>query len=228
MNPVRQREYEIQVPGHATGVASLLETPEDASALYVFAHGAGAGMMHAFLGRVASMLHADGIATLRYQFPYMNAGRRRPDPPALLEETVRAAAVAAAAMLPGVPLVAGGKSMGARMTSRAQAAEPLAGVRGLVFLGFPLHAAGRAGVARAAHLDRVKIPMLFVQGTRDTLADLDLTRGVCAALGSRATLHVVDGGDHSFNVLKRSGRAPADVMDEIRTAMTGWIRRVTG
>jgi predicted alpha/beta-hydrolase family hydrolase len=222
---VKTRELQIDIPERA-GVAALLASPPGATAAYLFAHGAGAGMRHPFLEETAAMLHAEKIATLRYQFPYMHAGSRRPDPPPVLERTVRAAVDAAAALLPGMPLFAGGKSMGGRMTSQACAEAPLAGVRGLVFLGFPLHAPGRPGVTRAAHLDRVGLPMLFVQGTRDDLADIDLVRGVCAALGSRATLHVVEGGDHSFKVQKRSGRAQPEVMQEIRDAIAAWVRRV--
>lgn len=195
-------------------VSGLLIRPRDAWALYVFAHGAGAGMRHSFLERVAHDLAGAGVSTLRYQFPYTEQGKHRPDTPAVLEATVRAAVQRAAEE--ALPLFAGGKSMGGRMTSQAQAAEPLAGVRGLVFLGFPLHPPGRPGVTRAKHLDAVTIPMLFIQGTRDDLADLELMRDTCSSLGSRATLHVVDGGDHSFKVLKRSGRDEAAVMQEIR------------
>ena len=220
----RTRALKIEVPGRDP-VKALLDAPKNATAAYVLAHGAGAGMQHPFLAETAAMLSAEGIATLRYQFPYMEAGGHRPDPPAVLEKTVRAAVQAAAELLPGVPLVAGGKSMGGRMTSQAAAAETLPAVRGLVFLGFPLHAPGSVGKSRAMHLDRVGVPMLFVQGTRDSLADLELMHGVCAALGSRATLHVVEGGDHSFKVLKRSGRTQPEVMREIRDTMAAWIRR---
>lgn len=220
------REIEIEVEGLGA-VDALIDSPARPHAAYVMAHGAGAGMRHPFLVAVASRLNAAGIATLRYQFPYMQAGGRRPDPPARLEKTVRAAVAAAAAEFPGLPLVAGGKSMGGRMTSQAAAAQALSGVRGLVFLGFPLHAPGRAGTARAKHLAGVGVPMLFIQGTRDDLADLGLMRGVCDELGARATLHVVDGGDHSFKVLKRSGRDEDEVMDEIRDTITSWLARVS-
>lgn len=205
-------------------VSALLTRPPDAWAMYVLAHGAGAGMRHAFLESMSDLLAGAGIATLRFQFPYTEAGGRRPDPPQLLEATVRAAASYAGGE--GLPTFAGGKSMGGRMASQAQAQEPLRGVRGLVFLGFPLHPPKRTTISRASHLDRVTVPMLFVQGTRDELADLNLMSGVCTALGSRATLHVVDGGDHSFKVLKRSGRDQAQVMHEIRDAVAGFMHAV--
>lgn len=205
-------------------VSALRVRPRDAWALYVLAHGAGAGMRHAFLEDTAQRFAAAGIATLRFQFPYTEAGGHRPDPPALLEATVRAAVARAADE--GLPLFAGGKSMGGRMTSQAQSQAPLAGVRGLVFLGFPLHAPKRPSVSRAKHLGGVSIPMWFVQGTRDDLADLDLVRGVCTALGARAGLHVVEGGDHSFRVLKRSGRSEDQVMNEIRDTVAGFMRAV--
>ncbi len=219
------RAIEIAIEGRAEVVPGLVIAPKNAWAVYVLAHGAGAGMRHVFLETVADMLAAAGIATLRYEFPYMGARRRRPDPPALLERTVRAAVVVAAVECPGLPLTAGGKSMGGRMTSQAAAAEALPGVRGLVFLGFPLHAPGRAGVARAAHLANVTVPMLFVQGTRDDFATTALIHQVTGALPS-ATLHEIDGGDHSFRVLKRSGRTADDVMNEIRDTVVAWTKRV--
>jgi predicted alpha/beta-hydrolase family hydrolase len=221
----KTHEIEIQVPGRGA-VEAILDAPQDPTAVYVLAHGAGAGMRHPFLAEVAALLNGAGIATLRYQFPYVQAGGRRPDPPAVLEETVRAAVSAAADRLPGTPLFAGGKSMGGRMTSQAAAADLIDGVNGLVFLGFPLHAPGSAGVSRAAHLDRISVPMLFIQGTRDALADLDLMRTVCSGLGSRATLHVVEGGDHSFKVLKSSGKRQSDVMGEIRDEVAAWMGRI--
>jgi predicted alpha/beta-hydrolase family hydrolase len=205
-------------------VSGLLLRPRDAWALYVFAHGAGAGMRHGFMEGMSLVFADAGVATLRYQFPYTEAGGRRPDSPTVLEATVRAAVVRAAEE--SLPLFAGGKSMGGRMTSQAQAAEPLPGVRGLVFMGFPLHPPKQPSVSRSKHLDRVTIPMLFMQGTRDDLADLVLMREVCASLGSRATLHVVEGGDHSFHVLKRSGRDVAGVADEIRDTVTGFMRGI--
>jgi predicted alpha/beta-hydrolase family hydrolase len=204
----------------------LLLRPPDARALLVLAHGAGAGMRHPFMQHVAEALAAEGIATLRYQFPYMDAGGRRPDPPAVAEAAVCVAVGKARAMAPDLPLIAGGKSFGGRMTSSAQAHAPLEGVRGLVFFGFPLHPAGRPATARAAHLERIMVPMLFLQGTRDALAVLDLMRPVCDHLGGRATLHVVDGADHSFAVLKRSGRTNAEVLRELAATVSAWTTRI--
>ena len=183
-------------------------------------------MRHAFLEEVSERLAAARIATFRYEFPYITEGRRRPDTPWVLQQTVRAAVETARKKAPRLPLFAGGKSMGGRMTSLAASQDPLPDVRGLVFLGFPLHAPGRVGSERADHLSDVGVPMLFVQGTRDSLADLDLITGVCTRLGEEATLHVVDGGDHSFKVLKRSGRDPADVMEEIVQAITSWVTAI--
>src|SRR5437773_8816112 len=203
-------------------VSGLLLRPKDARLLYVLAHGAGAGMRHPFLESISQRLAEQGIATLRYQFPYMERRSRRPDPPAVAAATVRAAVAEAARIAPDLPLVAGGKSFGGRMTSTAQAEEPLPGVRGLVFLGFPLHPPGRPDDKRAEHLARVQIPMLFLQGDRDEFADLTLLRPVIKRLGGRATLHLVEGGDHSFHVLKRSGRTDAEVMDEIADAIVEW------
>src|SRR5207247_1727421 len=205
----------ITVGDGGASVSGLLLRPSDARWLYVLAHGAGAGMRHPFLETIARALAERGVATLRYQFPYMERRASRPDPPAVAAATVRAAAAEAARLAPGLPLVAGGKSFGGRMTSTAQAEEPLPGVRGLVFLGFPLHPPGRPADARAEHLAQVQIPMLFLQGTRDDFADLKLLQPVVKRLGDRATMHLVEGGDHSFHVLKRSGRTDADVMGEI-------------
>jgi predicted alpha/beta-hydrolase family hydrolase len=198
--------------------------PPDAEAGYVFAHGAGAGMGHAFMEAIATGLAERRIATLRFQFPFMEQGSKRPDPPAVAQAAVRAALEEAAGKLPGLPLFAGGKSFGGRMTSQAQAAKPLAGVRGLVFVGFPLHPAGKPGTERAKHLAQVELPMLFLQGTRDELADLELVRSVVTPLGERATLHVVDGADHSFHVLVRSGRNDAQVREELLDTMAAWMR----
>src|SRR5213083_3510392 len=203
-------------------VSGLLLRPKDARLLYVLAHGAGAGMRHPFLESISQRLAEQGIATLRYQFPYMEQRARRPDPPAVAAAAVRAAVMEAARAAPGLPLVAGGKSFGGRMTSTAQAGEPLPGVRGLVFLGFPLHPPGRPGNERAEHLAQVQVPMLFLQGTRDDFADLKLLRPLVKRLGERATLHLVEGGDHSFHVLKRSGKTDADVMTELVRAIVEW------
>ena len=215
-------ELRVRV-GETTGdVSALLVRPADARLLYVLAHGAGAGMRHPFLETISQRLAEREIATLRYQFPYMEQRARRPDPPAVAAAAVRAAVMEAARAAPGLPLVAGGKSFGGRMTSTAQAGEPLPGVRGLVFLGFPLHPPGRPGNERAEHLTQVQIPMLFLQGTRDDFADLKLLRPLVKRLGARATLHLVDGGDHSFKVLKKSGRTEADVMTELVRAIVEW------
>jgi predicted alpha/beta-hydrolase family hydrolase len=209
-------------------VSALLERPADAWLLYVLAHGAGAGMRHSFLEAISVALATRGVATLRYQFLYMEAASRRPDAPAVAEATVRAAVSRAVAAAPDLPLIAGGKSFGGRMTSAA-AASSLPGVRGLAFLGFPLHPPGRPGTRRADHLVRVDLPMLFLQGTRDEFAQPDLMTGVCQRLGSRATLHPVEGADHSFGVLKSSGRTGAAVLDELADTLVQWVRtRVLG
>jgi hypothetical protein len=207
-------------------VSALLLRPEHASVLYVLAHGAGAGMRHPFLEAVAQGLAARGIATLRYQFPYMERREKRTDPPAVAEAAVRAAVEAARAGAPDLPLIAGGKSFGGRMTSQAQATGALPGVRGLVFLGFPLHAPGNPSETRAKHLEDVAIPMLFLQGARDSLADVTLIRRVTDRLGLRATLHVVEGGDHSFKVPKRSGRSDGEVLDELASVIEAWEPRL--
>src|SRR3989449_2063566 len=187
-------------------VSGLLLRPDGARLLYVLAHGAGAGMRHPFLEVIAQRLAERGIATLRYQFSYMEQRARRPDLPAVAAATVRAAVAEAGRVAPGLPLVAGGKSFGGRMTSTAQAEGPLPGVRGLVFLGFPLHPPGRPGDSRAEHLAQVQVPMLFLQGERDDFADPTLLKPVIRRLGARATLHLVEGGDHSFHLTKRAGR----------------------
>jgi predicted alpha/beta-hydrolase family hydrolase len=211
--------------GNEHVVSGLLDAPPDARAGYVFAHGAGAGMTHPFMTAVASGLAARGIATLRYQFPYMEKKSRRPDPPALAQATVRAAVTCARGLRDGLPLFAGGKSFGGRMTSQAQAAAPL-GVLGLAFLGFPLHPAGRPAHERGEHLFAVDIPMLFLQGTRDQLAALGELEPLCAALGPRATLTLFSDADHSFHVPARSGRSDAEVRGELLDALAAWIDRI--
>jgi uncharacterized protein len=198
----------------------------DAQYVYVFAHGAGAGMNHPFMQRAAEALEARGIATHRYEFPYMQAKKSRPDPPAVAEEAVRKAVAEAARKHPGLQIFAGGKSFGGRMTSQAQAAQPMAGVRGLVFFGFPLHPPGRPSTARAEHLKAVEVPMLFLQGTRDEFAQLDLLRKVVGDLGDRATLHLIEEGDHSFKVPKRTGKTETDVMNELADTFHQWATHV--
>jgi uncharacterized protein len=215
----------ITVNGDIT-VSALLDEVERPSAGYVLAHGAGAGMTHPFMQQVASGLAARAIATLRFQFPYMERGSKRPDPPQLAHAAVRAVAAEAARRLPGVPLLAGGKSFGARMTSQTQAATPLPGVVGLVFLGFPLHPAGKPSIERAQHLAAVKVPMLFVQGTRDELADVSLIESTVEALGPNATLHWVPDGDHSFRVPARSGHKPEAVMAGVLDTIRDWAERL--
>ncbi|HEV8691403.1 MAG TPA: alpha/beta fold hydrolase [Ideonella sp.] len=211
-----------------TTVSALLDAPPGARACYVLAHGAGAGMTHSFMAAVAAGLAARGIACLRYQFPYMEKGSKRPDSPPLAHATVRAAAAEAARQLPGIPLVAGGKSFGGRMTSQAQAGQPLPGVRGLVFIGFPLHPAGKPSQERAAHLVRVGCPMLFLQGTRDELAELALIQTVVQQLAPRATLELIDEADHSFHVPARSGRKDAEVLEGLLDTAAAWIDRLAG
>ncbi|HEX9109669.1 MAG TPA: alpha/beta family hydrolase [Longimicrobiales bacterium] len=212
----------VTIPGEGGPVSGLLLRPTDARALLVFGHGAGAGMRHPFMEAVSRRLAERGVATLRYQFPYMERRQARTDSPAVAAATVRAACDVARSEAPGLPLVAGGKSFGGRMTSTAQAEAPLPGVRGLIFFGFPLHPPKRPATTRAEHLARVTVPMLFLQGTRDDLADLQLIRGVTGELAT-ATLHVVEGADHSFAVLKRSGRAAGDVLDELVATASSWI-----
>jgi uncharacterized protein len=214
----------ITLPGSGSEVSGLLLQPSDARLLYVLAHGAGAGMRHPFLERTAVALAERGVATLRYQFPYMERKQRRPDPPAVAAAAVRAAVEAAGAAAPDLPLIAGGKSFGGRMTSTAQAEQPLPGVRGLAFLGFPLHPPGRPAVSRADHLADVAIPMLFLQGERDEFAEPLLLRQVLRRLGERATLHLVKGGDHSFSVPKRSGRTADQILAEVCGALADWAR----
>ena len=207
-------------------VSALLLCPADAKALYLFAHGAGAGMTHRAMESNAQGLAARGIATLRYQFPSMEKGSKRPDPPRIAHAAVRAAAARAVELAPDLPLFAGGRSFGGRMTSQAQADAPLAGVRGLAFLGFPLHPAGKPGVERAEHLARVQVPMLFVSGERDALAELELLEPVVAGLGERAALHLVAHADHSFKVAAKSGRTAAEAEAEALGAMAEWMLKL--
>jgi predicted alpha/beta-hydrolase family hydrolase len=207
----------------ATTVSALLDRPDAPSAAYVLGHGAGAGMAHPFMANAAAALAARGIATLRYQFPYMERGSKRPDTPKVAHAAVRAAVAEAQRALPGLPLVAGGKSFGGRMTSQAQANAPLPGVVGLLFLGFPLHPAGKPSIERAQHLAAIRVPMLFVQGTRDELADVSLIESTVGALGRRATLQWVADGDHSFKVPARAGRSQREVLDGVFDAIARWV-----
>lgn len=209
-------------------VSALLQVPAETRACYVLAHSAGAGMTHPFMAAMADGLAERGIATLRYQFLYMEQGGRRPDPPKLAHAAVRAAVLAAGHRLPDIPLFAGGKSFGGRMTSQAQAASPLPGVRGLVFLGFPLHPPGKPSDERGRHLSDVRVPMLFLQGTRDEFAGLPLLEPMCASLGARVTLKLFEGADHSFHVLARSGRKDADVRVELLNTMADWMGKILG
>lgn len=204
----------------------MLVRPAGATALYVMAHGAGAGMRHPFMEAMARGLAARGVATFRYLFPFMEAGRKAPDRAPVLEATVRAAVDQARRLAPDLPLIAGGKSMGGRMTSQAAAWAPLAGVEGLAFAGFPLHPAGRPASERGAHLSGVGLPMLFLQGSRDALADLTLLRPLLASMRPPPLLHVLEGADHAFHVLKRSGRTDADVLEEICDRLAVWAAKV--
>lgn len=217
------QDIELDLGPDLGRVSALLTRPSSAWLLYVLAHGAGTGMRHGFMEAIASALSTRGVATLRYQFPYMEAGNRRPDAAAVAEAAVRAAASRGAELEPELPIIAGGKSFGGRMTSGA-AARSLPGVRALAFLGFPLHPPGRPGTSRADHLDSVELPMLFLQGTRDQFAGLDLITAVCGRLAPRATLHLVDGADHSFGVPKRSGRSSTAVIDELADTLAVWAR----
>ena len=207
-------------------VSGLLQMPRDARACYVMAHGAGAGMAHPFMTAFADDLASHSIATLRYQFPYMERGSKRPDSPKVAHATVRAAAAEALRRAPGLALFAGGRSFGGRMTSQAQAASPLPGVCGLAFVGFPLHPAGQPSDERAVHLADVQVPLLFLQGTRDELADLPLLARLAERLGPRATLTLFDEADHSFHVPARTGRKDADVRAEMADALAGWVAKI--
>lgn len=215
----------VSIPIGEDRISGLLLRPSNANAIYLFAHGAGTNMAHRTMVSNAEGLAERRIATLRYNFLYTEEGGKRPDPPKLAHAAVRAAAVKAVEFAPDLPLFAGGRSFGGRMTSQAQAEDPIPGVRGLIFLGFPLHPAGKPGIERAAHLVDVRVPMLFVSGTRDALADLDLLQPVVAGLGERATLHLVDQADHSFKVAAKSGRTNADSEAEALDAVERWINR---
>ncbi len=223
MAEAKRLQFAVEGAGE---VSALLLLPAEARVMLALAHGAGAGMTHPFLALLAAELAAVGVATLRYQFPYMEQRRRVPDSPAVLTATVRAAVRTAAEAAPRLPLIAGGKSMGGRMSSQAAAQQPLDTVRGLVFFGFPLHPPNKPGTKRAEHLKQVTIPMLFLQGTRDTLADLTLLKPICEGLGSRATLHIIDTADHSFHLLKKSGKADADALRELAQTTASWALKI--
>jgi predicted alpha/beta-hydrolase family hydrolase len=217
------QELKLGIPVGGERVSSLLLRPDGARALYVFAHGAGVGMMHPSMETNARGLAERGIATLRYQFPYMEKGGGRPDPPRVAHATVRSAVAAAAEVAPELRRFAGGRSYGGRMTSQAQALEPLSGVLGLAFLGFPLHAAGAPSIDRADHLSHVQIPMLFVSGDRDALAEVELLRTIVGSLGERATLHLVEHADHGLRVPVKSGRTPTEAQADALDAMAEWM-----
>lgn len=222
MTAAKETRFAVEGAGE---VSALLLKPKHAHCLLVLAHGAGAGMRHSFLESLAGELAEAGVATFRYQFPYMEQGRRAPDRPDKLTATVQAAVAAAAKAIPGLPVFAGGKSMGGRMTSQAAAQGLLPGVKGIVFFGFPLHPPKQPGTKRGEHLAKVEAPMLFLQGTRDTLADLTLIRSVCAKLGSRATLHIIDTADHSFHVLKSSGKRDPEILRELAQTTSAWAKK---
>jgi uncharacterized protein len=217
-------DFQLDVSDAIGSVSAILVRPPDAWLLYVLAHGAGAGMRHPFLESVSGLLAQRGIATLRYQFPYMEVGRKRPDSPQVAEATVYAAVSKAREIAPELPLIAGGKSFGGRMTSGAAAAGILQAARGLAFLGFPLHPPGQPGTSRADHLGRVDVPMLFLQGTRDQFARLDLVTDVCEGLKPKATLHLIEDGDHSFSVPKGSGHTRLAALGEVGDTIAQWGR----
>jgi predicted alpha/beta-hydrolase family hydrolase len=220
------RPQEVAITVEGSQVSGLLQVPDKARFCFVLAHGAGASMTHPFMGAIAEGLAERGIATLRYQFPYMEQRRKRPDTPKLAQATVRAAVAEASLSLPKLALVAGGKSFGGRMTSQAQASAPLPGVRGLVFLGFPLHPAGRPSDERGNHLFEIKVPMLFLQGTRDSLADNELVEALVKRLGERANLKLFRDADHSFHLPARTGRRDSEVRAEMLDAVAAWLENV--
>src|SRR5580692_10969880 len=223
---LQTKDLRLSVENGRWEVSALLLMPAGPRHLLVLAHGAGAGMNHPFMEEIAQMLATVNVATLRYQFPYMQQRRRVPDTPSVLTATVAAAVQAATEAAPNLPLIAGGKSMGGRMTSQAAAQGLLETVKGLVFFGFPLHPPKQPGTKRAEHLAKVRMPMLFLQGTRDTLADLKLLRPICADLGKRATLHIIETADHSFHVLKSSSKSDADVLRELARTTASWAENL--
>jgi predicted alpha/beta-hydrolase family hydrolase len=224
----KAKEIEFTAGEKAGKLSGLVTLPKDAKTLLVLAHGAGAGMRHKFMDQVAEKLADRGVATFRYQFPYMEKGSKRPDSEAVLTTTIRRAITAAKEHAHGLPLFAGGKSMGGRMTSLAAAKAPLDDVRGLIYFGFPLHAAGKPSADRGHHLFEMQLPMLFLQGSRDALADLKLLKPLCARLGKRAELFVIDGGDHSFHLLKTSGRSDDQALDDAAQKAVSWMTQILG
>src|SRR5246127_4883963 len=224
MSSTENIRFAVQDDGE---VSAILLQPQNAQCLLVLAHGAGAGINHPFMTAIANELAAAQVATFRFQFPYMEQRRRVPDRPPVLTASIQGAVQAASKAVPGLPLFAGGKSLGGRMTSLAAAEGRLGQVRGLVFFGFPLHPPNRPGTKRAEHLREVKLPMLFLQGTRDALADLQLLRPICAELGARATLHMIEGADHSFHVLKSSGKTDEGVLEELAGSAAAWFKKLT-
>lgn len=222
---VKTKELKLDIE-RIGAVSAILTQPDKARACYVLAHGAGTDMRHASMDKIAEGLSERGIATFRFNFPYMENKQGRPDQPAVAHAAIRAAIEEAARLCPGLKLVAGGKSFGGRMTSQAQSKAPLSGVKGLAFLGFPLHADKKPSTERAEHLAGIAIPMLFLQGTRDGLADLGLLKPVIAALGAKATLHEIEGGDHSFAVLKKSGRSNDEALAEVLDTLAAWIDKL--
>ena len=225
-SPLKIKELQFEATKSSGRVSALLLRPHDAQWLLVFGHGAGAGMRHRFMEAMSMKLAEHRVATFRYQFPFTEQGSKRPDPRPILLATVRSAVAAAYDAAGDLPLLAGGKSMGGRMTSNAVAEEALPNVRGLVFFGFPLHPPGQPSTDRAEHLSKVDVPMLFLQGTRDTLADLTLLKPICKKLGSRSTLHIIDGADHSFHVLKSSGKTDEEVLDGLATTVGSWTSKL--
>jgi predicted alpha/beta-hydrolase family hydrolase len=227
MTILRPTAKKLTFANEGTPLSAILIKPSKARACFVFAHGAGAGMSHPFMEQIAAGLYGRGIATLRYQFPFMEKGSKRPDRPAIAHAAVRAAVAEARKRCRGIPVIAGGKSFGGRMTSQAQAIEPLEGVLGLAFLGFPLHPSAKPSIARAEHLSKIWLPMLFVQGTRDKLADPALLVPVLKKLGRKASAHMIDQADHAFHVPARSGRDDGDVVTEIVDAFARWTTLIT-
>jgi uncharacterized protein len=226
MGKEEELRLQVVVPAGRHEVSAVVVRPEQAKWMLVLGHGAGAGMHHPFMSALATELARAGVATLRYQFPYMEERRKAPDKPNVLTATVRAAVQAAAKAAPDLPLLAGGKSMGGRMTSQAASEGLLSDVRGLVFFGFPLHPPKQPATKRAEHLAKVNVPMLFLQGTRDDLADLKLLKPICKKLEKLATLHVIETADHSFHVLKKSGRSEVEVLRELADATAEWAQRL--